>query len=637
MDFLLKPAEAIEKVVRPIARVCNTIAVSTLVFMVLLLVIHVIGRFVFRAPLTGLRELEEILLIVLAFFGLAYTGILKAHVRVDIIMNKFPILVQHVIDTCTGLASLVLWVLIAWRCFLWAIELWPSPTAAHSSEMLLIPFSPIVFLMSFGSILFWFVLIPEILRSLHGAITVGRLKALWILAGLGLFVGISLVALNFGLQLPISNYAMGLIGIGILMLLLFIRMPIAFSMGFVGLIGVWYFRGWEASQVLLATIPFYTAGWYLLIVVPLFILMGEFCFHAEISRDLYDTAYAWLGRLPGGVASATIGGCAGFAAICGDSLATAATMGTVALPELRRFKYDDSLATGSLAAGGTLGILIPPSMGFIIYSLVTEESTGKLFMAGLIPGILLASLFILSITIRAKLNPKLGPPGPPTTLLEKFKALRGTWAMLTLFIVVMGGIYMGVFTVIEAGGIGAFGALVMMFIKKRFTIKKFTSALMETGRTTAMLIVIMIGVFILGKFITTSEVPIDTAEFINALEVNRYIILTLILFIYVILGCLMNIIPMIILTLPIFYPTIVFLDFDLIWFGVMMVVMMEMGQITPPIGMNVFVIAGVAKNVSLGTIFRGIVPFLVVEVFFLVILTIFPQIALWLPSMMWQG
>jgi len=629
VDFLARWADALDDAIRPTARVFNFIGIFMLVAMVLLLVVNVVGRFVFRLPMSGFSELEELLLVTLSFFALPYTGLIKGHVRVDLILRRFPTWVQHVIDTCTGIASLTLWVFIALQSLKWGI----SNIGELKTVFLGIPIPPFVFILVFGSMFFWLVLVIEILRSIHGAITTGGLKALSIIAGLGLLVGLCLVALY--VDLPMSKLTAGLIGILLLMILIFLRMPIGFAMGFMGLIGVWYFRGWEASYMIMGAKPFYTAAWYLLIVVPLFILMGEFCFHAEISRDLYSTAYAWLGRLPGGIASATIGGCAGFAAICGDSLATAATMGTVALPELKRYGYDDSLATGSLAAGGTLGILIPPSMGFIFYSLITEESTGKLFIAGIIPGVVLASLFILSITIRSWLNPKLGPPGPPTTFKEKLIALRGTWAMLVLFGLVIGGIYMGVFTVIEAGGIGAFGALLMVFIKRRFTWQKFISALLETGRTTCMLVMIMIGVYILGFFMTTSEVPLVTAQMINDLEINRYIILTLILFIYVILGMLMNIIPMILITLPIFYPTIVFMHFDLIWFGVIMVIMMEMGQITPPIGMNVFVIAGVAKTVPLGTIFKGIMPFWIVEVVFIIILTAFPQIATWLPSMMW--
>jgi len=434
--------------------------------------------------------------------------------------------------------------------------------------------------------------------------------------------------------LPLSDFAVGVVGILVLMVLLLLRMPIAYAMAFMGLVGLWYFRGWEASALNMATTPYYTAAWFLLTVIPLFMLMGSLCFRAGISRDLYDAAYVWLGHLPGGIASATIAGCAGFAAICGDSLATAATMGTVALPELKRFGYDDSLSTGALAAGGTLGILIPPSMGFIFYAIITEQSIGKLFVAGIIPGLILATLFVLSITIRAWLNPKLGPPGPVTTLVQKLRALQKTMATLALFIMVIGGIYLGIFTPIEAGAIGAFGAFVIMAIKRKLNRTNLIDSLLETGRNTAMVMAILVGVFILGFFVATSEVPLEMANLIQHFEINRYVILSIILAIYVLLGCMMNIVPMIMLTLPIFYPTVVTLGFDPIWFGVMMVVIMEMGQITPPIGMNVFVIAGVAKNIPLTTVFKGIFPFVMVETIFLVILTVFPQLALWLPSVM---
>jgi len=630
MTFLLKWAEAIDKIIKPTARTCNFMAVSMLGVMVILVVTHVFGRFLFNAPLSGLPELEGYSLVVLAFLGLAYAGVVKAHVRVDIIVNKFPIWLQHVIDTCTGLTSLTLWVFIAWRSFEYALKVMDPMVG---SAWLEIPIFPFIFLIVFGSVLFWFVLISDILRSIHGAVNEGKLKALWIPFGLVVIAGISLVALL--VELPMSTYVVGLLGIGLLIIFLFLRMPIAFAMGFVGLLGVWYFRSWEASAMVVGTLPYYTSSWFVLAVVPLFVLMGQFCFHAEISKEIFNSAYAWLGRLPGGIASATIGGCAGFAAICGDSLSTAATMGTVSLPEFKRFKYDDSLATGVLAAGGTLGILIPPSMGFIYYSLITEQSAGQLFIAGIVPGICLASLFILVTTIRTILNPKLGPPGPTTTWAKKFKSLAGTWPMFALFFMVVGGIYMGVFTVIEAGGVGSLGALLILLIKKRFTFKKLTNALLDTGRIAAMLIIIFVGVFIMGVFMTSSDVPLQTAEFISDLQLNRYIILALILLVYVILGMLMNIVPMIMLTLPIFYPMIVFMGFDLIWFGVVMVIMMEMGQITPPIGINVFVIAGVAKTVPMGAIFKGIMPFWAIEIVFLVILTAFPQIALWLPSMMW--
>jgi len=628
MSFLTKWADGIERVVRPISLVGVGISMVSLFIMVLLLVAHVIGRYAFLSPIAGMRELEEFLLVLVAFLGLAYTGLRKGHVRVDIIIGNLPTWVQHVVDTVTGLMSLALWVLMAWKSFFWVMKIVGPP--ALTSEILGIPKAIFGFIMIFGMIVFCFVLVAQVFRSIDGAIAEGWKRALWILPALAFIGSIAVVPLY--MDLPVSKNVLGLIGVGFLLFLLLLRMPIGFAMGFVGFVGAGYIVGVDAGISSLEIAPYTTVENFFLVVLPLFFLMGSFCFSAAISRDLYDTCYTWLGNLPGGLASATIGGCAGFAAICGDSLATAAAMGRVALPEMRRYKYADGLSCGSIAAGGTLGILIPPSMGFIFYALITEQSVGKLFMAGLIPGILLASLFIVSITIRSKLSPTMGPAGPATTLKQKIISLKGTWAVIVLFLLVIGGLFMGIFTVIEAGAVGAFGAFLLMVLKGRANRRTITEALLDTGRTMPMIIAILIGVAILGYFLAISQLPLKIAAAVGGLDVHRYVILALILFFYVVVGCLMNIIPMILLTLPVFWPTIVALGFDPIWFGVIMVIMMEMGQITPPVGMNVFVIAGIAETVPLLTIFKGIIPFFLIEILIIIILVLFPQIALWLPG-----
>ena len=629
MTFLSKWADAIEVPMRPIARVGIYIAMVSLFFMVTFMVTDIIARNAFDIGLYGTKDLEQFLLCFITFLGLPWVTLTMHHVKVDLIMGKFPKWVQHVTDACTGVIGLMVWTLIAWQSTVWAIRISKTNLGA---EVLDIPIYPFVFIAAFGVALTCIIIVAQIFRHTDAAIAEGGKKALWILLGLAL-AGV-LVWGSLNVELPINPLIMGVLGILLLMVILFARMPIAFAMAFIGIIGSWYFMGLEAGLGLLMQRPYYQGTFYFVVVIPFFFLMGSFCFHAAISRDLYDTCATWMGRLPGGLASATVGGCAGFAAICGDSLATAAAMGTVALPELRRFKYDNSLATGCIAAGGTLGILIPPSMGFIFYSIITEVSTAVLFIAGIIPGIMLASLFIITITIRSKLNPKIGPPGPRTNWKEKFVSLKGTWAMLVLFLLVIGGIYRGFFTVIEAGAVGALGAFFMILVKRRFKWATIREALHDSTRTSGMLLVTLIGVMILGYFMGTSKLPLETAAYISALPVDRYVILALVLLVYVVLGMLMNIIPMILLTLPIFWPTIVILGFDGVWFGVMMVVMMEMGQITPPIGMNVFVIAGVAKDIPVGQIFKGIVPFVIVEVIFLVILTIVPEIATWLPTTM---
>jgi len=406
-----------------------------------------------------------------------------------------------------------------------------------------------------------------------------------------------------------SPLIVGLIGFGILFVLMFLGTPIAFAMGLVGFAGFVYLRDFESGLGLLTAVPYSTFASYPLSVVPLFILMGAFCFHAGLSRDLYETVYKWLGQLRGGLAMATVGACAGFAAVSGSSLATAATMGTVALPEMKRFKYDPALATGCIAAGGTIGILIPPSVILIIYGIIAEQSIGKLFLAGFIPGILEAVFYMVTIYIICKRNPLLGPPGPMTSLKEKILSLKNTWIVLLLFVVVLGGLYLGVFTPTEAGGIGAFGAFIFALGRRKLGWQALQDSVLETTKTTAMIFLILLGAMILGYFLAVSRLPFELADFIGGLLLNRYIILGIILVVYLFLGCVMSALAMIMLTVPIFFPVIIAIGFDPIWFGIIIVRVVEMASITPPVGLNVFVIRGA-------------------------LLVAVPQIALFLPGMM---
>ncbi len=425
----------------------------------------------------------------------------------------------------------------------------------------------------------------------------------------------------------------GLIGIAALILLLFAGMWIGFAMAFLGFLGFAFLGGMNAALGVMATVPYSTIANYGVTVVPLFLLMGNIASNTGVSGDLYKTAHKWMGHLPGGLAMATIGACAGFAAICGSSVAAAATIGKVVLPEMEKYKYDPKLATGSVAAGGTLGILIPPSLGFIIYGLLTQESIGKLFMAGVLPGVLLSSLFILQIFILARRKPDMGPPGPKIGFLEKIASLRFTWAMLLLFLLVMGGIYTGLFTASEAAAIGAFGAIAITFVSRRLTLRNLLAAILETGQTTAMVFVLLVGAMIFMKFLSISKLPFSVAGFVNALAMPRYLLFAFIILVYIIIGMFMDILSALALTIPIIFPTVVALGFDPIWFGVIMVVVCEMGLITPPVGMNVFIIAGVSKA-PLSTVFRGALPFAVTMLICIVILTFFPKIALFLPKMM---
>lgn len=426
----------------------------------------------------------------------------------------------------------------------------------------------------------------------------------------------------------------GIIGICVLVFLLFSRMSIGLAMGLVGFAGFAYLAGIRGGLGVLRTVVYSTFASYDLSVIPLFILMGSFCFYAGLSKDLYDAVHSWLGQLRGGLAMATIGACASFAAICGSSLATAATMGTVALPEMKRYKYDHRLATGAVAAGGTIGILIPPSVILILYGIITGQSIGKLFMAGFIPGVLQALFYMVVIYILCKTNPLLGPPGPKTSLLNKVAALKNSWIVLALFIVVIGGIYLGVFSPTEAAGVGAFGAFAFGLARRRLGWRLMKESLADTGKTAAMIFVIMLGAMILGYFLAISRLPFVLADTVSALPLNRYIILIVILFVYLVLGCIMDSMAIMLLVTPIFFPVITSLDFNPIWFGILVTRLTEMGLITPPVGLNVYVIHGVARGVPMQDIFRGIIPFLFSDVLHVALLISIPQLSLFLPSLM---
>jgi len=380
-----------------------------------------------------------------------------------------------------------------------------------------------------------------------------------------------------------SPTLIGIIGLVILIIVLFSRMPVGFVMALVGFVGFSYMVSLEAGLSLLAKDIFDIFGSYSLTVVPLFVFMGQLAFHAGISRRLYDSAYRFMGHWPGGMAMATIGACAGFAAICGSTNASAATMATVALPEMKRFRYDMKLATGTVAAGGSLGILIPPSVIFIIYGIMTEQSIGKLFASGILPGLLLACLFILTIYIWTRIRPELGPRGPRASLKEKLRSLLGVLEMLIIFSLVMGGLFKGFFTPTEAGAVGAFCTLALAMIRRQINWQGFLQSLVETTRISCMVLVIVTGATVFGHFLAITRIPFELAGWVKGLPLPPWGIMGVIIFIYLIGGCFMDSLALILLTIPIFFPVAVGLGYDPIWFGVIIVMVTEMGVITPPV------------------------------------------------------
>jgi C4-dicarboxylate transporter DctM subunit len=431
-----------------------------------------------------------------------------------------------------------------------------------------------------------------------------------------------------------SLTTIGIIGIVVLVILLFSKMPVGFVMAFLGFLGFSYVVNLTAGLNLLAKDVFETFSSYSLTVIPLFVFMGQIAFHSGISRRLYDSVYVFMGHYRGGLAIATIAACAGFSAISGSTNATAATMATVTLPEMRRYKYDMSLATGTVAAGGSLGILIPPSVIFIVYGIMTEQSIGKLFAAGILPGILLAILFMLTIYARVQMNPGLAPPGPKTSLREKAKSFTGVLEALIIFLFVMGGLFFGVFVPTEAGAVGAFLTLLVALVRRQLTWEGFLRSLMDSARISCMVMVIVTGAVVFGHFMAITRIPFILANWVSALPLPSYAVMGVIVIIYLFGGCFMDALAMIMLTIPIFYPVATALGFHPIWFGVAIVLITEMGVITPPVGVNVYVVHGIAKDIPLEVIFKGVAPFVLALLVCVAILLTFPQIVLFLPGLM---
>ena len=383
-----------------------------------------------------------------------------------------------------------------------------------------------------------------------------------------------------------------LIGFAVLLLVVFLGFPLGFAMVMVGFFGFGYIRGWEPALETVGQLILDFSMSYSFSVLPLFVLMGTFVYRAGLSEDLYDASNAWLGHYKGGLAMATVAACGGFSAVSGSSVATAATMAKVAMPSMRRYGYNENLAAGTIAAGGTMGILIPPSIALVIYGIIVEEDVGKLFIAGIVPGILTILIYIAVIKALITVRPGLGPRGPWTPWRDRVRALKGVWGIIALFVLVLGGIYLGVFTPTEAGGIGAVGAMAFAISRRKMGWRGFFSALVEAGQTTTMVFSVAFGAVILSNFMNISGLPNQIVDWVNSLEVAPITVIVVICLIYVALGCVFEGIGMILLTVPIFFPVVQSLGFDLIWFGIVVIMVTEISLITPPIGMNVFVVYG---------------------------------------------
>ncbi|MGN5538416.1 TRAP transporter large permease [Alcaligenes sp. Lyrl_28] len=425
-----------------------------------------------------------------------------------------------------------------------------------------------------------------------------------------------------------------IIGLFVLLGSLFLGLPIAWGMLLVGTLGFAFFTGMEAALIMAAQTSYDTAMSYSFTVLPLFILMGNLVNASGLSKDLYKAAHAFIGHLRGGLAMATIVACGAFSALCGSSMATTAAMGRVAMPNMRKYNYDDRLATGSIAAGGTLGILIPPSVMMVVYGILTETDIGKLFAAGFLPGMVAMLMYLITVMIITAINPSLGRPGEKASWRERFEATKGVMAITVLFIVIMGGIYGGVFTPTEAAGIGAAATFLLTLKRRGWQPRMYLTVLIEAAQTTAIMFALVIGALVFTNFLSVAGLPNQLLSFIEGIDVSPIMVILIICAIYLVLGCFLETMSMVMLTVPIFYPIVASLGFDLVWFGVIVVVAAEISLITPPLGLNIFMIKNVMPDVPLGTIIRGVAPFVMMDILRLLLLVFVPWIVLVIPNSM---
>jgi tripartite ATP-independent transporter DctM subunit len=427
----------------------------------------------------------------------------------------------------------------------------------------------------------------------------------------------------------------GIIGILILLVVMIVlQMPVGFSMALVGFFGLWYVTGLNSALSMIGTETWSTFSSYSLTVIPLFILMGTICFHSGVNKNLYDTAYKWFGRTRGGIAMATVMACAGFSAICGSNNATAATMTTVALPEMKKYHYDKALSTGSIACGSTLGVVIPPSVVLIVYGIQTGQSIGKLFWGSTLPGLLMTALFTLTIYLICVKHPQWGPGGPKVSIIDKIRSLPGALEMMVLFGLVMGGLYTGAYTPTEAGAAGAFFALLLAAaIRRKLSWRGFVSAISDSLKVTCMVIVIVWGAVVFGRFLTISRLPFIAVDFVSTLSVPDYVIMIFILLIYGIAGMVMDALGFLLISIPIFFPMATNLGYDPIWFGCILTVVTTMGAVTPPVGICAYVVSGMAEDILLSTVFKGVLWFIPAYAITMAVMLVFPEIALFLPRL----
>lgn len=614
---------------RSFTKVLLVLSCASMLFMFTVILTEVFGRTFFNAPLHGAIELVEIGMALTCFLMFAYIQACDRNINVEMIYRRFSEKTKALFDVFSALLGTGFTFLLGWYLVLMAHEkfVYNEVTPIYG-----IPIWLSIGICAFAFAVFVIANFNTLLLALVRALKLRTFAGLIVV----LLFTLALAYMPFWLKemgLGSSRLWLGVLGMTYLFTLIFLSVPIATAMMVVGIQGLIILMPKLSIALNMAcNAPYPQLAYYVISVVPMFILLGELALLSKISGDLFRAAACWFGRLPGGLAIASVVGCAGFAAVCGESLPTALTMTSVALPEMRKNNYNPAFGVACLALGGTLGILIPPSVGFIIYSIITEVSVASLFMAGILPGILLVTIISLMVVLRVKLNPSLAPQGPVITMKEKVQSLWGIIPMLGIFFLIIGSIMAGFCTPTEGGALGALGTALYAVFKKSISFEAAKHAVVETAILTGKVTLIMIGVAILGYFLTSTRLPMMLAELVIEMDTSRYVVLAAVIFLFVFMGCVMNVLPMIMLIMPAVFPTLMALGFDPVWLGVITVLLMELGQITPPMGLLVFAISGAVPDVPVEQMFYQIAPFFLAILACILLVVIFPQIALFLPQ-----
>ncbi len=621
----------LQKSLFSLAKNLNSIAGIILILMMFLAAADVILRYLFHRPIIGTMGLIEAMLPLITSLSFAYAESLKGHLKLDFITSRLPKKINSLLETSTDVLTLGIISFIAFAIFKYANHIKSIGLLVGD---ITIPVYPFVYIVALGWFLFALAKLANLVKSRKES---GAQFWTGIVIGVVVLCFFALIPIIRESQFYLSPSMVGFIGVILLLILSFIGMSIGSAMLIVAFVGAMYIKGFPFALNISGVVPYSTASTYNFSVYPLFIYMGTICFVFGIGEDIFKTVHKWFGHITGGLAIASVIGSAMFASVSGSGTANAATMGRVALPEMKKYNYNDKLAAGAVAAGGTLGPLIPPSTIFILYGILTQQSIGKLFIAGILPGLLKVFLYMIVINVICKRHPDWGPRAPEkASVKERISSIRYIWSILFLFVLVIGGLYTGIFTPTEAAGIGAFGALICAILKegRKFSFKKFLDSGTETSRTYGNTFLILVGAMVIGTFLSVTRLPFFLADYIGTLAVSRYVIISILIAIFLLLGCIMDILSVVVIVVPIVFPIVTAIGFDPIWFGVLVCWLFEIGALTPPVGINVFVLKNVAPEVELSDIFAGVAPFYIVDTLAIILLVAFPQISTYLPKLM---